>query len=38
MHGFTENYIRLQTPFDKSKINIIESVVIGPDNCAAPRS
>lgn len=28
MFGFTENYIKLSTPFDKSKVNTFEQVVI----------
>ncbi|MBP1639212.1 MAG: putative Fe-S oxidoreductase [Bacteroidetes bacterium] len=28
MHGFTENYVRVSAPYDKSKINTIEEVVL----------
>ncbi len=28
MFGFTENYVRLQTPFDKSKTNTVETLTI----------
>lgn len=34
MHGFTENYMRLQTPYDKAKINTIERIVISERNIA----
>lgn len=37
MYGFTENYVRLQTPFDKSKVNTIERIGISAANCAIPR-
>jgi len=29
MHGFTENYIRLERPFDRNRINTIEEAKIG---------
>lgn len=32
MHGFTENYIRVEAPFDASKINITTDVVLGDFN------
>lgn len=32
MHGFTENYVRLQTPYDKAKINTIEQIIISEAN------
>lgn len=28
MHGFTDNYVRVSAPYDKSKINTIEEVVL----------
>ncbi len=34
MHGFTENYVRLQTPYDKAKINTIEQITISEANIA----
>lgn len=34
MHGFTENYVRLQRPFDKNWINKIENIVISKENIA----
>lgn len=34
MHGFTENYVRLQTPYDKAKINTIERIIIAETNIA----
>lgn len=38
MHGFTENYIRLQRPFEKELINKMEDVVIAKDNIALHSS
>ena len=32
MHGFTENYVRLQTPYDKAKVNTVERIVISKEN------
>ena len=32
MLGFTENYIRVKTPFDPSKVNTVESVVVNEEN------
>lgn len=29
MHGFTENYVRVECPFDKHKINTVDTVVLG---------
>ncbi len=29
MYGFTENYIRISAPYDKTKFNFIEQVVLG---------
>ncbi|MGC3976917.1 MAG: tRNA (N(6)-L-threonylcarbamoyladenosine(37)-C(2))-methylthiotransferase MtaB [Paludibacteraceae bacterium] len=34
MHGFTENYVRLQRPFEKNLINKMEDVVVAKDNIA----
>ena len=31
MHGFTENYIRVSCPYDKSKINTFETITIPDD-------
>ncbi|MDR1679011.1 MAG: tRNA (N(6)-L-threonylcarbamoyladenosine(37)-C(2))-methylthiotransferase MtaB [Prevotellaceae bacterium] len=28
MHGFTENYVRVSAPFDKSKINTVEKLIL----------
>lgn len=38
MHGFTENYVRLQRSFDKNAINTIENIVITKDNIALHSS
>lgn len=38
MHGFTENYVRLQRPFEKELINKMEDVVIAKDNIALHSS
>ena len=32
MLGFTENYIRVKTPFDPAKVNTVESVVVNEEN------
>lgn len=32
MLGFTENYIRVKTPFDEKKTNTVEDVTVNPDN------
>jgi len=32
MLGFTENYIRVKTPFDPAKVNTVESVVVSEEN------
>lgn len=32
MLGFTENYIRVKTPFDEKKTNTVEEVTVNPDN------
>ena len=32
MLGFTENYIRVKTPFDPAKVNAVESVVVSEEN------
>ncbi len=29
MHGFTENYIRVEAPYDESKVNAVEKVELG---------
>lgn len=29
MHGFTENYVKLERPYDKTRVNTIETVEIG---------
>lgn len=29
MHGFTENYIRVETPFDPALVNVCQEVVLG---------
>ena len=34
MLGFTENYIRVKTPYDESKVNTVENVVVTADNVA----
>jgi len=28
MHGFTENYVKVQKPFDENSVNAIELVVL----------
>ena len=38
MHGFTENYVRLQRPFDKNWINKIENIIITKENIALHSS
>ncbi len=38
MHGFSENYVRLQTAYDKQKINTIERVLISPKNLAITKN
>ncbi len=32
MHGFTENYVRMERPYDKSKVNSYEDIMIGEWN------
>ena len=32
MLGFTENYIRVKTPFDENKVNTVENVVVAAEN------
>ena len=32
MLGFTENYIRVKTPFDPAKVNTVESVMVSEEN------
>lgn len=32
MLGFTENYIRVKTPFDEKKTNTVEDITVTPDN------
>jgi len=34
MLGFTENYIRVKTPYDESKVNTVENVVVTAENVA----
>lgn len=31
MHGFTENYVKVEAPYDKAKVNTFESIVFMPD-------
>ncbi len=32
MHGFTDNYIRVSAPYDPSKVETIQQVILGPFN------
>ena len=32
MLGFTENYIRVKSPFDPAKVNTVERVVVSEEN------
>ena len=34
MHGFTDNYVRIQTPFRPELVNTLTPVTISPDNLA----
>lgn len=38
MFGFTENYIRVKTPFDEGKINTIEEITVNTDNVIFEQS
>lgn len=32
MHGFTENYVRVEIPYDEAKVNVVEEVCLGDFN------
>lgn len=32
MHGFTENYIKIEAPFDPEYINRVTGITITPEN------
>ena len=32
MHGFTENYVRVEKPYDKKRVNTVETVTLGDWN------
>ena len=32
MHGFTENYVRVEKPYDKKRVNTAETVTLGDWN------
>ena len=32
MHGFTENYVKVESNYDDSKVNIVESIILGDFN------
>lgn len=37
MQGFTDNYVRVQTPFDAGMVNRISTLVLTPDNIVAEQ-
>lgn len=37
MQGFTDNYVRVQTPFDAGMVNRISNLVLTPDNIVAEQ-
>lgn len=37
MQGFTDNYVRVQTPFDAGMVNRISTLILTPDNIVAEQ-
>ena len=37
MQGFTDNYVRVQAPFDAGMVNRISTLVLTPDNIVAEQ-